>query len=145
MLAAAAALVAIGTLEAAESARQLAELTNLARLRPDGAGLTALGIVASAAIYLALGWWLRDGAAAARTGAAVGFLAGVAGGVLRAMLVADTVRDAIARRAAVPDWFVAVVLTIFVAVSTLVSIAAGAALAFAGTRLSRGGRTRPPA
>jgi hypothetical protein len=144
-LAAAAALIAIGTLEAAESARELAELTSVTRLRPNGAGLTALGIVASAAVYLVLGWWLRDGAAATRAGAAVGLVAGLGGGTLRAMLIADAVRDAIARSAAVPEWFVAAVLAVFVGLSALVSIAAGAALAFAGTRLSRGGRSRPPA
>ena len=138
-------LIAIGTLEASESARQIGELTSFTRLRPNGAGLTALGVAASAAIYLALGWWLREERAAVRIAAAVGMVAGVVGGTLRALLIADAVRDAIARNAVVPEWFIGAVLAVFVMLSAVVSVLAGAALAFAGTRLSRGGRTRPPA
>lgn len=50
-------LVAVGTAEAQESARQLAELATFTGLRLAGAGLTALGLVASAAVYTGLGWW----------------------------------------------------------------------------------------
>ncbi len=148
---AAALLIVIGTLEASESARQLGELTDLRRIRPNGAGLTGIGFAASAAVYLALGWWLSDGGAALRLGALVGLVAGVVGGTLRAMLVADTVRDAIARNAVVPDWFAGAVLAAFVAVSAIVSIVGGAAVAWAASRLarsaraSRAGSSRPPA
>ena len=139
-LAAAALLIVIGTLEASECARQLAELTDLRRIRPNGAGLTGLGFVASALVYLLLGWWLANGREALRVGALVGLVAGVVGGTLRAMLVADAVREAIARNAVVPDWFAGAVLGVFVAGSTLVSIIGGAALAWAGSRIARTAR-----
>lgn len=142
-IAAAAALIVIGTLEAAESARQIAELTNLTRIRPNGAGLSALGLAASAAIYVALGWWLRDDRPAVRTGALVGLVAGIVGGSLRAMLIADAVREAIARNAVVPEWFVAAVLIAFVVVSAIVAIVGGATLTFAGSRLGHVSRSGP--
>ena len=134
-IAASLALIVIGTLEAAESARQIAELTSLTRIRPNGAGLSALGLAASAAIYVALGWWLRDDRAAVRTGALVGLVAGVVGGSLRALLIADAVREAIARNAVVPEWFVGAVLVAFVVVSAVVTVVGGATLTFAGSRL----------
>ena len=138
-----AALVVIGTLEAAESARQLAELTGFSQLRPAGAGLTALGIVASSLIYVGLGWWLGDDRRALRVGAIVGVAAGCIGGSIRAWLIADAVRDAISRYAGVPELFVVIVLVVFVTLSVLVSAAAGAALAFAGVRVNRSLRNRP--
>jgi len=142
-ISAAIALIVIGTLEAAESARQIAELTSLSRIRPNGAGLSALGVAASAGIFIALGWWLHEDRAALRMGALVGFVAGVVGGSLRATLIAGAVRGAIARNAVVPEWFVAAVLIVFVVVSALVTIAGGAALAFAGSRLGSARRTGP--
>ena len=134
-IAASLALIVIGTLEAAESARQIAELTTFTRIRPNGAGLSALGLAASTAIYVALGWWLRDDRAAVRTGALVGLVAGVVGGSLRALLIADAVREAIARNAVVPEWFVGAVLVAFVVVSAVVTVVGGATLTFAGSRL----------
>ena len=136
-------LVAIGTAEARESARQLAELTSFSHLQPAGAGLSALGIAASALIYLALGWWLRDDRRAVRLGAIVGLAAGLIGGSIRAWLIADPVRDAIGSYADVPEWFVWIVLIVFVVLAVLVSAAGGAALAFAGVRVSRSSRNRP--
>ena len=136
-------LVAIGSVEARESARQLAELTSFTRIQPAGAGLSALGIAASVLSYIALGWWLRDDRRALRLGLAVGVAAGLIGGSIRAWLIADAVRDAIARYADVPDWFVMLVLIVFVTLSVVVSAAGGAALAFAGVRLSRSSRNRP--
>ena len=141
--AAVALLVVIGTVEARESARQLAELTSFTRLQPAGAGLSAFGIAASAAVYGVLGWWLRDDRGALRLGLVIGIAAGLIGGTIRAWLIADAVRDAITRYADVPDWFVVMVLIVFVALSVLVSAAGGAALAFAGVRLSRPSRNRP--
>jgi hypothetical protein len=136
-------LVAIGTVEARESARQLAELTSFTHLEPAGAGLSALGIAASALVYLALGWWLHDDQRALRLGLAVGIAAGLIGGSIRAWLISDAVRDAITRYADVPEWFVTIVLVVFVALSVAASAAGGAALAFAGVRLSRSSRSRP--
>ena len=141
--AAVALLVAIGTIEARESARQLSELTSFTRIQPAGAGLSTLGIAASALIYIALGSWLRDDRRALRLGLVVGIAAGLIGGSIRAWLIADAVRDAITRYADVPNWFVLMVLSVFVALSVLVSAAGGAALAFAGVILSRSSRNRP--
>jgi hypothetical protein len=66
-----------------------------------------------------------------------GVVAGAVGGTIRALLIADTLASIVARYAAVPGWFIGVVLAVFVALATLVSAGAGAALAFAGVRLSR--------
>ena len=139
---AATALVIIGTLEARESARQLAEVAGRVRLEPSGAGLTAIGLAASVSVYLALGGWSGADRDAFRVGAVTGALSGLAGGAIRAGLIADAVRDAIARYAAVPEWFVWVVLVVFVALCVVVSAAGGAACAFAGVRLVRGRRAR---
>lgn len=141
---AAVALIVIGTLEAGESARQLGDIGR-GPVAPAGAGITAAGLAASCLVYLALGWWLREDRAAIRTGLLVGILSGAAGGTIRALLVADALRQIVARYAAVPDWFIAVALGVFVALSTVVSAAGGAALAFGGVRLARAGRPRPPA
>lgn len=138
-------LIVIGTLEARESARQLAELSTFTRIQPANAGLTALGLAASALVYVALGWWLRADRTAIRIGAVVGASAGLIGGGIRAWLIADPVRDAITRYADVPEWFVLAVLVVFVALSLLVSAVGGAALAFAGVRVSRSSPNRPRA
>ena len=142
---ASAALILIGTLEAMESARQIAETAGPLRLRAGGVGLTALGLVASAAIYLGVGWIARSEREAVRMGLLTGAIAGVVGGIIRAYIVAPAVSDIVARYAVVPDWFVVLVMGVFVAGCIAVSVIAGAALAFAGSRFSRGGRTRPPA
>jgi hypothetical protein len=140
-----AVLVLIGTLEARESARQLAELPNLTRLQPTGAGLTALGALASAFIYVALGWWAGRDRTAVRIGASVGAAAGGIGGSIRAWLIAEPVTEAIGRYVAAPGSFATAALVVFVAISLVASAAAGGALAFAGVRLSRLARSRPPA
>jgi hypothetical protein len=133
---AAVALIVVGTLEAGESARQLADLGR-GPIAPAGAGITAAGLVASCVVYLALGWWLREDRAAIRMGLLVGMLSGAAGGTIRALLIADALRQIVARYAAVPDWFIALALGVFVALSTLASAAGGAALAFGGVRLRK--------
>ena len=137
-------LIVIGTVEAGESARQLADIGR-GPIAPAGAGITAAGLVASCLVYLVLGWWLREDRAAIRMGLLVGILSGAAGGSIRALLIADALGQIVARYAAVPDWFIAAVLGVFVALSTLVSGAGGAALAFGGVRLSKAWRPRPPA
>jgi hypothetical protein len=130
-------LVAIGTLEGGESARQLDEMVGAPRLGSAGAGLTALGLLASAAVYVALGWWLGDDRAALRIGALAGVLAGVIGGTVRALLIAEPVGNIVARYAAVPNWFVPLALAIFVALSIVASAIGGAAIAFVGVRIRR--------
>ena len=142
------ALVVVGALEARESAQQIADATGPLRPSPSGVGLTALGLIASVAIYVVLGWSLDD-RAALRRGALVGVIAGTIGGAVRASIIAGVVADAISRYALVPEWFVPGVLALFVVGSALVSAGGGAALCFAAIRLrratSRGGSSRPPA
>lgn len=137
------ALVVIGTVEARESARQLDEAARSARISPAGAGLTAIGLVASVGVYLALGRWSGADRDALRLGALTGATAGLIGGAVRAWLVADGLQAAIARYAAVPGWFTPAVLGIFIALCVVVSAAGGAACAFIGVRLStrRAGRS----
>jgi len=130
------ALVVIGTLEAGESARQLADVGR-GPLAPAGAGITAVGFAASCLVYLALGWWLGDDRAAIRAGVLTGLVSGAVGGTIRALLIADSLRGIVARYAAVPDWFITATLGVFVVLAVLLSAAGGAALAFAGVRLSR--------
>jgi hypothetical protein len=107
------------------------------RLGAAGAGLTALGLLASAAVYVALGWWLGEDRAALRSGALTGMLAGLLGGTVRAWLIAEPVGDIVRRYAAVPDWFVPLALAIFVALSTAASALGGAAIAFVGVRIRK--------
>jgi hypothetical protein len=137
-----ASLVVIGTLEASESARQLSEIAGRPRLGPAGAGLTAVGLVASSGVYLALGWWAGVDRTALRLGALVGIVAGLVGGTARAILIAGAVSDVVDRYAAVPEWFVPAVLVVFVALAAVVSSVGGAVLAFAGVRIRRAGRAR---
>ncbi|HYK97901.1 MAG TPA: HD domain-containing phosphohydrolase [Candidatus Acidoferrales bacterium] len=59
--------------------------------------------------------------------------------------VFDALTDAVGRYVAVPEWFVAVALVAFVMLSAVVSAIGGAAVAFAGVRISRSARSRPPA
>ena len=84
MALAVAALVAIGTVEAAASAGQLADLPGRGRpaLGPGGAALTLVGFVLSVAVFAALGWVVAqfslDEGAALRGGAVVGVFAWLA-------------------------------------------------------------------
>jgi hypothetical protein len=135
-------LVAIGALEAGESARQLAEVVGDPRLQPSGVGLTALGLFASTAVYLGLGWWAGDDRDALRLGALTGVFAGAVGGSVRAWIIADAVRDIVARYAAVPDPFVPASLAVFVGLAAVVSAVGGAAIAFAGVRIRKLSRAR---
>ncbi len=130
-------LIGIGALEAGESARQLGEMVGAPRLGSAGAGLTAVGLLASAAVYVALGWWLGEDRAALRSGALTGILAGLLGGTVRAWLIAEPVGDIVRRYAAVPDWFVPSALAIFVALSAVVSAIGGGAIAFVGVRIRK--------
>ncbi len=135
-------LVVIGALEAGESARQLADAVGSPRLGPAGAGLTALGLIASTAVYLALGWSVGIDRDALRVGALTGVIAGLGGGAIRAWLIADAVTEIVSRYAAVPDWFVPAALAVFVALAAVVSAVGGAAIAFAGVRIRKMGRAR---
>ena len=135
----------IGTLEARESAREIAELSGPLRVTASGAGLTSLGLAASVVVYLVMGWRARTDDRALREGAVVGVVAGLVGGTLRAVLIRDALADAVGRYVSAPEWFVPAALAAFVVVSAVVSAIGGAAVAFAGVRVSRAWRTRPPA
>jgi len=139
------ALVLIGALEARESAREIADLTGPLRLTASGAGLTSLGLAASVLVYVLLGWRAHDDGRALRIGAIVGVAAGLIGGTVRAAMINDALVDAVGRYVAVPEWFVPVALAGFVLLSAVVSAIGGAAVAFAGVRISRSARSRPPA
>jgi hypothetical protein len=138
-------LVVIGGIEARASAQQIAELVGRPRLESADVMLTAAGLLASALVYLVLGHLSTDDRAAVRTGVITGALAGLLGGALRAFIISGAVTDLVARYAAVPDWFITVALGTFVVLSCAASAVGGGALMWTGRRISRAGRSRPPA
>jgi hypothetical protein len=107
--------------------------------------LSAAGLLASTAVYFALGYLAADDRAAVRAGAMTGLLAGLIGGAVRAFIIAGAVGDLVARYADVPSWFVPAALAVFVVLSCAASALGGGALAWTGRRLSRAARSRPPA
>lgn len=136
------ALVAIGTAESLESARELAELPGRARPTLGGAGaaLTLAGLLLSIAVYAALGWfvstWTEREGAALRIGAGVGLAAGLIGGTIRAVAVSDYV-DATVVRFGLPVYLATIALAVFVALSLIVSGAGGAAITWLSFRSAR--------
>jgi hypothetical protein len=140
-----AVLIVIGVIEARVSAQQIAESVGRPRLESAGVMLTAAGLLASTVIYLVLGHLSADDRAAMRTGVITGLLAGLGGGALRAFIISGAVADLVARYAAVPDWFIAVALGIFVVLSCVASALGGGAIAWTGRRISRAARSRPRA
>jgi hypothetical protein len=138
-------LIVIGVIEARVSAQQIAESVGRPRLESAGVMLTAAGLLASTVIYLVLGHLSADDRAAMRTGVITGLLAGLGGGALRAFIISGAVADLVARYAAVPDWFIAVALGIFVVLSCVASALGGGAIAWTGRRISRAARSRPRA
>lgn len=139
------ALVAIGTAESLESARQLAGLAGRGRpvLAPSGTLLTLAGFGLSTIVFIALGVALaRAGSlqpAAIRQGAIAGLVAGLLGGTIRALAVSDYLGATI-RGFGLPVMFLAISLAVFVVVAVIATGAAGAALTWLGFRL---GRLRP--
>jgi hypothetical protein len=138
------ALVVIGTAEALVSNDQLGQLPGRGRpaLSGGGAALTLIGIGSSIAVYAALGVLLaRAGAregAVPPIGMVVGAGAGLIGGAIRAYLIGGYVNGVLAGYGLAD--LLGVTLVVFVALSLLVSVAAGASL----TWLSfRGARRRP--
>jgi len=143
------ALVGIGTAEALISNDQLSQLPGRGRpsLGAGGAALTVVGTALSVAVYAALGLLLARShapeGAALGIGMAVGAGAGVIGGAIRAYLIRDYLAQLLA------DYglgdLVLVTLAIFVALSAVVSVAAGASLTWLSFRAGRRGPTpRPP-
>lgn len=143
-----AALVVIGTAEAGESARQLAELPGRGRPTLTGAGatLTAVGFVLSVAVYALLGWWIARSAVAesdaVRSGVLVGVLAGLIGGTIRGLFVRDYLADTISRFG-LPSDFTSWSLVVFIALSVIASAAGGGALTWLSFRLARSRPSRP--
>ena len=149
VLLAVAALVIIGTAEALASNAQLAELPGRARpaLTGGGAALTLVGTGLSVVVYVTLGILLaRDDTAESRVlpiGIAVGVGAGLIGGAIRAYLVRDYLGDILASYG-LGDLLV-LTLAVFVALSVLVGVAAGASLTWLSFRAGRrAAMPRPP-
>jgi len=149
VLSAIVALIAIGTAEALVSNDQLSQLPGRGRpaLSTGGTTLTLVGVALSIAVYAALG--IALGRAGARestvlpTGMVVGAGAGLIGGAIRAFLVREYLGGVLAGYG-LADLLV-VTLAVFVALSVLVSVAAGASLTWLSFRAGRGRRTpRPP-
>ena len=143
------ALVGIGTAEASISNDQLSQLPGRARpaLSTAGAVLTGVGIALSAAVYAALGLWLARGGARGSAvlgiGMAAGAGAGLIGGAIRAYLIRDYL-DGLLGDYGLADLLL-VTLAVFVALSVMVSVAAGASLTWLGFRSGRRRPTpRPP-
>jgi hypothetical protein len=134
-------LVAIGTADAWFSNEQLALLPGRGRpvLSAAGSALTLVGIALSVVVYTVLGVSLaRTGSrenAAVLTGAVVGAAAGIIGGAIRAYLVRDYVGEVLAGFG-LADLLV-VTLAVFVALSVIVSIAAGAGVTWLSFRAAR--------
>ena len=143
------ALVGIGTGEALISNDQLSHLPGRGRpaLGTGGATLTVIGIGLSITVYAALGLLLarssaREGSVL-RIGTAVGAGAGLVGGAIRAYLVRDYLGEVLAGFGL--GGLLVLTLAIFVALSVVVSIAAGAGLTWLSFRAGRRDPTpRPP-
>ena len=143
------ALVGIGTAEALISNDQLAQLPGRGRpaLSGGGAALTVIGIALSIAVYAVLGLLLARAGAALRAtvaiGVAVGAGAGLIGGAIRAYLIRDYLNGVLAGYG-LADLLV-VTLAVFVVLSVLTSVAAGASLTWLSFRGARRHPTpRPP-
>jgi hypothetical protein len=141
---ASAILIAIGAVEAIASLDQLDAAGARPRLGGSGLAIGALGLLASAAVYVALGRLAASERAAVRSGGVTGALAGAIGGTLRAAILGDVVTYSVERYASVPDWFVPAVLAVFVVGALFASAAAGALIAWLTYRLTPRS-PRPPA
>jgi hypothetical protein len=138
-------LSAIGAIEAVMSVEQLMTRHTPPRLEGVGVLLTAAGLLASTLVYLALGHLAISDRAALRVGVITGAFAGLVGGTVRAMIISGVTAGLVNSYAAVPEWFVPLALSVFVALSCAGSAAGGGAIAWTGRRLSRAARSRPPA
>ena len=143
------ALVGIGTAEALISNEQLAQLPGRARpaLSAGGTALTLVGIALSAAVYAVLGVVIARAGSRETTvlpiGMVVGAGAGLIGGAIRAYLIRDYLGGVLAGFG-LADLLI-VTLAVFVALSGLVSVAAGASLTWLSFRAGRRPpRPRPP-
>lgn len=143
------ALVGIGTAEALVSNDQLGQLPGRGRpaLSGGGAALTLIGIGLSIAVYAALGVLLaRAGAregVVLPIGMAVGAGAGLIGGAIRAYLITDYLNEVL-EGYGLAD-LLGVTLAVFVALSLLVGVAAGASITWLSFRGARPRLTpRPP-
>jgi hypothetical protein len=142
------ALVAIGSAESVESARELAALPGRGRptLGGGGAALTLAGLLLSIGVYAALGWaiatWTARESVAVRTGAVVGVGAGLIGGTIRAFAVSDYL-DATVRAYGLPVDLATIALAIFVALAMIASALGGAGLTWLSFRSARKRSPRP--
>ena len=141
-------LVAIGTVEAAQSARELADQPGRGgpTLAPGGAALTFFGLVLSLAVYGALGWVVGRDRGTERlalwSGAGVGIFAGLIGGSIRALFVRDYLAGTFGRYG-LPEELTSWSLAVFVVLSIVASAAGGGAITWLSFRWTRPGRPRP--
>ena len=141
-------LVAIGTIEAGESARQLADQPGQGRptLAPGGAALTVFGLVLSLAVYGILGWVVARDRGTERfavwTGVVVGIFAGLIGGSIRALFVRDYLASALGRYG-LPEEITSWALVVFVLLSVAASAAGGGAITWLSFRWAPDARPRP--
>jgi ABC-type antimicrobial peptide transport system permease subunit len=142
------ALVAIGTAESLESARELAELPGRGRptLGGGGAALTLAGLILSIGVYAVLGWsvstWTGRESVALRIGGAVGVAAGLLGGTIRALAVRDYV-DSTVSGFGLPVDLATFALVVFVALAVLVSTIGGGVITWLSFRSARKRSPRP--
>jgi hypothetical protein len=145
---AAIALVAIGTAESLESARELGELPGRGRptLGGGGTALTLAGLVLSIGVYALLGWsissWTRRESVALRIGAGVGVATGLVGGTIRALAVSDYV-DSTVSGFGLPVDLATIALAVFVALAVLASAVGGSAITWLSFRFARRRSPRP--
>jgi hypothetical protein len=141
-------LVAIGTIEAGESARQLADQPGRGSptLAPGGAALTFFGLVLSLAVYGVLGWIVARDRGTERIavwiGVVVGIFAGVIGGSIRALFVRDYLANTLGRYG-LPEELTSWSLVVFVLLSVAASAAGGGAITWLSFRRARPARPRP--
>jgi len=144
------ALVVIGSSDAFESTRQLGELPARSRpmLTPAGATLSFVSFALSAAVYAVLGIVLARSMSTERgalaSGLATGLVAGVVGGTIRAVAASDYVGMTLSGFGMGSEFLIAV-LAVFVMLSTVASVVAGAGITWLSFRAGRRDRTpRPP-
>ena len=149
VLLAATALVVIGAVEAAASARQLAAQAGRGRptLSGEGAALTLAGLALSVAVYLVLGRAVGRSSGRERTavaaGVASGILAGAVGGSVRALAVSNYLGEQVARFG-LPAELTFASLAVFVTGAIVASAIGGGALTCLGFRLSSRSPRPPP-
>lgn len=132
---AAAPLVVYGSLTAALSARQVADLDLRAGPRPDPLAtlLESLGLLLALAAFAILGRYLHEPRAALRAGALAGALTGLGIAAAQSIALSGYLANAIDRYT-VPDVLLPVVLALYITLATATVAVVGAAVAWLAAR-----------